>query len=151
MKKLILLVTTVLLFTGCTTVRYHNQFGNTLPINKNDYESVKSIHHFAKFKHSGCPVYSFYDAFDSEFDDIVNISISEKHSVFKLFFVFPFESATCDYTGTGVKYKAELTGESNNQEENVSAKKKKKKKKKEAEDVVQDEVVQQEAEEPVEE
>lgn len=93
-----------LLLTGCGRT-YYSSFSHGGMIDTANYKTIQpKLQHSERFRHSGCPVLAIYEAFP-EYDDIVNITISQKYHYVDLLGFRLNEGSQCEFSGTGVVYK----------------------------------------------
>lgn len=104
MKKIILSIFCAVLISGCTSVSYHNQYGGNRLRSNVEYEKMDSNLHWNASFEAGCPIINYYQQF-ANYDEIVDVSISEKITT-KYFFFFELSKVSdCSYSGTGVVFK----------------------------------------------
>lgn len=111
MKAYIKWLTLGFLLTSCASTRYANEFGETTLIHTDQYEVIQSKVTWTHAYPEGCPVVDFFEQFP-EYDEIINVSISEqvyekKFSIFML-----QKESTCKFTGIGIRYKSNLQKDS---------------------------------------
>lgn len=111
MKAYIKWITLGFLLTSCASTRYANEFGETTLIHTDQYEVIQSKVTWTHAYPEGCPVVDFFEQFP-EYDEIINVSISEqvyekKFSIFML-----QKESTCKFTGIGIRYKSNLQKDS---------------------------------------
>ena len=111
MKAYIKWITLGFLLTSCASTRYVNEFGETTLIHTDQYEVIQSKVTWTHAYPEGCPVVDFFEQFP-EYDEIINVSISEqvyekKFSIFML-----QKESTCKFTGIGIRYKSNLQKDS---------------------------------------
>lgn len=105
MKKILMLGLSAALFAGCTHTYYSNQDLHTASGDAVNYKNIQpNLTMTAKFKNKGCPVNAFYEAF-SDYDDIVDITITERYHFVNLMGLTLEELSLCEYKGTGVYFK----------------------------------------------
>ncbi|MCQ2093085.1 MAG: hypothetical protein MJY85_10455 [Fibrobacter sp.] len=105
MKKLLMLGLSAALFAGCAHTYYSNQDLHTASGDAVNYKNIQpNLTMTAKFKNKGCPVNAFYEAF-SDYDDIVDITITERYHFVALMGLMLGEHSLCEYKGTGVYFK----------------------------------------------
>jgi len=105
MKKLLLLGLSAALFAGCAHTYYSNEFLHGAGGDAPNYKDVQpKLTMTAKFKNQGCPVNAFYEAFP-DYDEIVNITITQRYHFVQLMSFKIGEASTCEYLGTGINFK----------------------------------------------
>lgn len=105
MKKLVLLGLSAALFAGCAHNYYSNEFIHPVGADGVNYKDVQlNLKMNAKFKNNGCPVNAFYEAFP-DYDEIVNITISQRYHFVDLMGLKLGEYSACEYLGTGIVFK----------------------------------------------
>ena len=103
MKKYIYLGFLMVLLVGCATMRYSNEYGDNHVMLAEQYEAIKPGLNWSKTYPEGCSVIDFYERFP-EYDEIVNVSITEQINETKLGVLVISKKSFCKYTGIGVKY-----------------------------------------------
>lgn len=101
--KLFLMLFGCLLFLGCATTSYRNEYGTHKMKDNTEYESVTPNVRWEKMYPEGCSVNDFYEHF--LFDEIVDVTVTEQVNETKLFSFVISKSSKCSFSGTGVNFK----------------------------------------------
>lgn len=108
--KGIALVFAGLLFAGCATTRYYNEYGRSRMRDGVEYEKIMPNLRWENSYPHGCPVMDFYRQF-GEYDEIVDVSITERIDEIKFFSFVISKRSFCSYSGMGIVFKKSGRGE----------------------------------------
>lgn len=100
--KSVILALTVVIISGCAVTSYRNEYSGNKMRSNDEYIVIDPNVSWQNTYEDGCPVSDFYKQF--KYDEIVDVSITEKVSETKLFALVISKLSICTFYGTGVMY-----------------------------------------------